>query len=72
MSIVGTVKYFNSAKGFGYLTADDGYEEDIFLHIDRIVHAPNEGMTEGRKVKFDIEKGPGGEIRATNCSVIQE
>ena len=61
----GTVKWFNDAKGFGFITPDDG-SADVFAHFSAIV---SEGgfrtLAEGQKVSFDTESGPKGP-QATN------
>lgn len=61
----GTVKWFNDAKGFGFITPDDG-SADVFAHFSAIV---SEGgfrtLAEGQKVSFDTEPGPKGP-QATN------
>jgi CspA family cold shock protein len=64
----GTVKWFNDAKGFGFITPDDG-SKDLFVHQDSVVAEGGRPLTEGTKVSFDSEssdKGP----RAANVSVV--
>ena len=54
----GTVKFFNEAKGFGFITPDDG-SDDLFIHISNI--DPSEGhLTEGQQVSFEIGQGRKG------------
>jgi len=58
----GTVKWFNEAKGFGFITAEDG--TDVFAHFTAIQGEGFKTLTEGEKVSFDIvqgEKGPKAE-----------
>ena len=55
----GTVKRFNDAKGFGFITPDDG-SEDLFAHFSAIVSDGFRTLAEGQKVSFQIEKGPKG------------
>lgn len=60
----GTVKFFDRAKGFGFITRDDG-EKDVY--VNRADVKAEEGLVEGDKVQFDVEAGQRGP-RATNVS----
>jgi CspA family cold shock protein len=49
----GTVKWFNSQKGFGFIQPDDG-GKDVFVHISAVERAGMQGLNEGQKVAFDV------------------
>lgn len=56
----GTVKWFNAAKGYGFITPESG-EKDVFVHSSSIQDRPERGLAEGDRVEFDSEdstKGP--------------
>jgi CspA family cold shock protein len=56
--VVGTVKWFNSSKGFGFIQRDGG--PDVFVHFSAIKVDGYKSLTEGQKVEFSIEQGPKG------------
>ena len=62
----GIVKFFNTTKGFGFITPADG-SKDVFVHISGIVNGGS--ITEGDTVQYETEEGPKG-INATNVEKI--
>ncbi|MFY1831526.1 cold-shock protein [Myxococcus fulvus] len=60
----GTVKWFNDAKGFGFIAQDDG-GADVFCHHTAILADGHRSLSEGQKVEFDVTKGPKG-LQAAN------
>jgi CspA family cold shock protein len=63
----GTVKWFNSAKGFGFISREGG--EDVFVHFKEIKGDGFKTLKEGDKVSFDVEQGPKG-LQAKNVSLV--
>jgi cold shock protein len=64
----GTVKWFNNAKGFGFIEPEEG-EEDVFVHFSVIVGEGYRSLSEGQRVSFEVEKGAKG-LQATNVSLV--
>ena len=64
----GTVKWFNSTKGFGFIVPDEG-GDDAFVHISAVERAGLSTLNEGQRVNFDLEDGRNGKKSAENISV---
>ena len=62
---VGTVKWFNATKGYGFIEAED-QSSDVFVHITAVQSAGMTELKEGQKVSFDLETGNNGKTSAVN------
>ncbi|MSP64690.1 MAG: cold-shock protein [Ignavibacteria bacterium] len=62
---VGTVKWFNNSKGFGFIQRENG--EDVFVHFKSIVGDGYKSLNQGQKVQFEVEQGPKG-LQASNVT----
>lgn len=67
MRSTGTVKWFNDAKGFGFITMEGG--EDVFVHFSAIQAKGFRTLPEGAQVEFDVVQGPKG-LQAANVTPI--
>ncbi len=65
----GTVKWFNSQKGYGFIQPTDG-SKDVFVHITAVERAGLSGLNEGQKVSFDLERSQQGKMSATNLKAV--
>jgi len=61
----GTVKWFNPAKGFGFITPADG-SKDVFVHISAVERSELGSINEGQSLSFDLERGQQGKVSAVN------
>ena len=66
MRQTGTVKWFNDAKGFGFITTENG--EDVFVHFSAIQARDFRSLPEGAQVEFDVAQGPKG-LQAQNVTM---
>ena len=66
----GSVKWFNSQKGFGFIQPDSGWR-DVFLHISAVERAGISNLAEGQKVTFDIQRGRDGRESAENLQLAE-
>lgn len=65
----GTVKWFNDAKGFGFITPDSGNSGDLFAHFSAITGSGFRSLAENQKVTFDVTDGPKGK-QASNIQAV--
>ena len=65
----GTVKFFNTTKGFGFIRPDDG-SKDVFVHISAVGRSGLGTLSENQKVSFDVETGRDGRSSAVNLKAI--
>jgi cold shock protein len=61
----GTVKWFNTQKGYGFIQAEEG-GSDVFVHISAVQKAGLQTLNEGQRVAFETERGRNGKIAAIN------
>ena len=66
----GTVKWFNAAKGYGFIQPEDG-SKDVFVHISAIERAGLNSLSEGQKVSYELQPGQQGKSSAENLSVVE-
>ena len=65
----GTVKWFNAAKGFGFIQPDDR-SKDVFVHISAVEKAGLPALKEGQKVQYELVKGKDGKTSAENLKSV--
>ena len=61
----GTVKWFNATKGFGFIQPSDG-GKDVFVHISAVERSGMNGLNEGQKISYELERGQQGKTSAVN------
>ena len=64
----GTVKWFDTTKGYGFIQPSDG-GKDAFVHITEVQRSGLDGLTEGQKVSYELVKGRGGKMAASNLQL---
>lgn len=62
---IGIVKWFNAAKGFGFILPDDG-SKDVFVHVSAVERAGMAPLQEGQRISFDLDRDQRGKVSATN------
>jgi len=62
---IGTVKWFNSQKGYGFIQPEDG-TKDVFVHISAVERSGIGDLREGQRVSFELERGNQGKTSAVN------
>ncbi len=63
---IGTVKWFNSGKGYGFIEREEG--DDVFVHFSAILGDGFRNLEEGQRVEFSVEQGPKG-LQATGVTI---
>jgi len=67
--ITGTVKFFNTTKGFGFISPENG-GKDAFVHISAVQRSGLQGLYENDKVTYELETGRDGKESATNLTLL--
>ena len=67
---IGTVKFFNDSKGYGFIAPDDG-GQDAFVHITAVERAGMRTLTQNQKVSFDLEQDQRGKTKAVNLQAVE-
>jgi cold shock protein len=65
---MGTVKWFNATKGYGFIKPDTG-GQDVFVHISAVEKAGYTGLAEGAKVSYELVTGRSGKVSAENLRI---
>jgi CspA family cold shock protein len=65
----GTVKWFNSQKGYGFIQPDDG-SKDVFVHISAVERSDLGNLQEGQKLSFELERGQQGKVSAVDLRAV--
>jgi len=65
----GTVKWFNTTKGYGFIAPEDG-GKDVFVHISQVEQSGMTGLADDQKVEYDLQDGRDGRPMATNLKAV--
>ena len=65
----GTVKWFNSTKGYGFIAPDEG-GKDVFVHISAVERAGLKGLSDNQKVEFELQAGRDGRASASDLKLL--
>ena len=65
----GTVKWFNTQKGYGFINPDEG-ENDVFVHITAVQNSGLNGLNEGQKVTYELEEQRNGKMAAVSLVLV--
>ncbi|HXC12101.1 MAG TPA: cold-shock protein [Stellaceae bacterium] len=66
---IGTVKWFNSQKGYGFIQPEDG-SNDVFVHISAVERAGIGNLNEGQRLSFELERGNQGKTSAVDLRLV--
>lgn len=69
MPMIGTVKFFNATKGFGFIQPQDG-SRDVFVHISAVEAAGLGTLNENQQISFETRTGSNGKVSATNLKAV--
>ena len=65
----GTVKWFNTQKGYGFINPDEG-DNDVFVHITAVQNSGLNGLYEGQKVTYELEEQRNGKMAAVGLGIV--
>ena len=65
----GSVKWFNTTKGYGFIAPDDG-AKDVFVHISAVTRSGIGSLHEGQRVSFELERGQQGKVSAVDLKAV--